>query len=189
MKQDTMCMFQITLVWLQFQCHAQLGELKWECLTEQRKDTEMSYETWDYWNFVQGVQEQLAGTRLHTDIMDRKGTVYTGWGDKVYMSAKKGMWVYYSALCFARRDQSCRRQTPQGTKRLSRGFPPNKMFPLVRQAWIWPAPGHQHTIYLAYCPKEEATWTLGYSGTKGGSACHHNTKAVLVRIWNKMDLI
>lgn len=30
---------------IEFQCHAQLGKLKWECSTEQRKDTEMSHET------------------------------------------------------------------------------------------------------------------------------------------------
>lgn len=79
--------------------------------------------------------------------------VCQGQGDRDYVPCLEG-----SFLCH---------QCPKEQRFGQRGLPPNKMFPEIRQAWIWPAPGHQHTAQIAFRLKEGVMWTHGYSGTKG----------------------
>lgn len=52
------------------------------------------------------------------------------------------------------------------SKTLLRDLPASKTSPHIRWAWMWPAAGHQHTMYLAVT-KDRAVWTHGYSGTEG----------------------
>lgn len=90
-----------------------------------------------------------AGVRLLTTITDTEGTAFMGKGQGLCAPGARAQSLHArgghrACVLYQKRSFLCD-QLPKEQKLDQQGLLPKEMLPSIRQAWVWPAPGHPHT--------------------------------------------